>query len=165
MINMDLTRLFAMQKELDTRIKTEHGLQSTTLIDKKIVALLVELGELANETRCFKFWSHKPPASDTVIIEEYVDVLHFILSIGIEIDAESEPILDLTKPLEDVTEQFLKLYEAVIAFKNSKELKEYHSIFTLFLGLGKLLGFSEQKIKEAYISKNEVNHKRQDQGY
>jgi len=31
--------------------------------------------------------------------------------------------------------------------------------------LGKLLGFSSEEIKEAYISKNEVNYKRQKEGY
>ncbi len=82
---MDWNQLLNMQNELDRHIESEHGLQNADLVDKKILALLVELGELANETRCFKFWSKKAPSEQEVILEEYVDGIHFILSLGIEI--------------------------------------------------------------------------------
>jgi len=54
---MNLTKLFEMQKVLDDRIVAEKGLQGVDLLDKKILALLTELGELSNEYRGFKFWS------------------------------------------------------------------------------------------------------------
>nr|QRZ17780.1 dUTP diphosphatase [Virgibacillus sp. AGTR] len=54
---MNLNKLFPIQKELDTRIEREKGLEGQNLLDKKILALQVELGELANEWRGFKFWS------------------------------------------------------------------------------------------------------------
>lgn len=74
---MDWKKLFDMQKELDTYIETNHNVKQAELLDKKILALLVEVGELANETRCFKFWSKKKPSERDVIIEEYVDGIHF----------------------------------------------------------------------------------------
>ncbi|GAA0415215.1 hypothetical protein GCM10008934_02680 [Virgibacillus salarius] len=46
---MNLDKLFPIQKELDTRIEREKGLEGQDLLDKKILALQVELGELANE--------------------------------------------------------------------------------------------------------------------
>src|SRR5690625_5238764 len=46
-----------MQAELDKKIVKEKGLEGQDLLDKKILALQVELGELANEWRGFKFWS------------------------------------------------------------------------------------------------------------
>ena len=55
------------------------------IVKRKMLALLVEIGELANETRCFKYWSNKPASEREVILEEYVDGLHFILSIGIDL--------------------------------------------------------------------------------
>ena len=78
---MNLQKLFQMQNTLDKRIQAEHHLEGVPLLHKKILSLQVELGELANETRCFKFWSTKKPSSNDVILEEYVDCLHFILSI------------------------------------------------------------------------------------
>jgi len=54
---MDLSKLFKAQKELDDHINKAKGLEGQDLLDKKILALLVELGELANEERSWKFWS------------------------------------------------------------------------------------------------------------
>src|SRR5690625_3567895 len=127
---MNLEKLFKAQKELDDRIVEEKGLQRKVLLDKKILALQVELGELANEWRGFKFWSEKQKprtnepiecetcdgwgsetdplgicmssdkcencsgtgfvGSRNTLLEEYVDCLHFILSIGIELGIEYE---------------------------------------------------------------------------
>jgi len=56
---MDLAKLFQLQRQLDERIEQEHPRQpGEDRLAKKILALLVELGELANEARFFKFWSH-----------------------------------------------------------------------------------------------------------
>src|SRR5688500_20051556 len=58
--------------------------KKTDVFREKCLALLVELGELANETRCFKFRSKKPRNDDSVLLEEYVDNRHFRLSLGLE---------------------------------------------------------------------------------
>ena len=162
---MNFKVLFNMQKELDTKIQTQHNLENEDLIDRKILALLVEIGELANETRCFKFWSLKPPAHADTILEEYVDGIHFILSLGLEMN------IDITMNFEDlessktVSEQFLIVYEKVSVFKQDASVTNYKTLFEEYLLLGNLLGFTSIQMEKAYISKNEVNHKRQQQGY
>ena len=57
-----------------------------------MLALLVEIGELANETRSFKFWSVKPASEKKIILEEFVDGIHFILSLGIECGFHKQPL-------------------------------------------------------------------------
>ena len=79
---MNLQQLFTMQKELDDFIEQTQNIQQDVFQEKGL-ALLVELAELANETRCFKFWSTKGPSAREVILEEYVDSIHFILSLGL----------------------------------------------------------------------------------
>lgn len=162
---MLLTTLFELQKELDTRIEKEHGLEQADLMDKKIMALLVELGELANETRCFKFWSKKPAAPRDVILEEYVDGVHFILSIGLELKIQEQVNLDPIDENKDLVEQFQQVFASIIDFRKQLNFETYHKIFNEYIKLGKLLGFSVEDIEEAYKMKNEVNHQRQDQGY
>ena len=76
--------LFTKQQELDKYIAENHDLKHKDVFEEKFLALLVELGELANETRCFKFWSKKAPSEKQIILEEYVDNIHFLLSIGLE---------------------------------------------------------------------------------
>lgn len=162
---VNLAKLFMMQKELDTKIETQHQLQQEMLFDRKILALLVEVGELANETRCFKFWSVKPPASIDVILEEYVDGIHFILSLGLEIDIEPTIQFENKQDKRNVTEQFLYVYQSITLFKDERSISMYKNMFEEYLFLGELLGFSSAQIEKAYVSKNEVNHERQKQGY
>jgi dimeric dUTPase (all-alpha-NTP-PPase superfamily) len=162
---MNLSKLFMMQKELDTKIETQHQLQNESLVERKVLALLVEVGELANETRCFKFWSLKPPAPIDVILEEYVDGIHFILSLGIEINVEPSLSFEIKHTVRSVTEQFLQVYESINAFKKEQSISMYKKMFEEYLLLANLLGFSNEQIEAAYMSKNEVNHERQQQGY
>lgn len=163
---MNWETLFKMQQELDQRIEVEHGLENEDLFRRKVMALLVELGELANETRCFKFWSTKPPKEDEIILEEYVDGLHFILSLGLEKGYRYSPQEDGHNSVDvDLTEQFHKVYGEVHLFQESPNDLHYQQLFKTFLNLGVKLGFSEQSIQDAYYHKNEVNHERQENGY
>lgn len=161
---MDLQRLFKMQNTLDKRIQTEHNLYGIPLLRKKILSLQVELGELANETRCFKFWSTKKPSSKDVILEEYVDCLHFILSIGIEKNFQTIT-LDINHISSELSEQFLNLYIYIADFITCSSIDNYLNIFQNFLSLGQSLGFCEEDIENGYLYKNNINHERQDNGY
>ncbi|KGP90861.1 hypothetical protein N780_02430 [Pontibacillus chungwhensis BH030062] len=162
---MNWETLFKMQQQLDQRIEAEHGLEHEDLFRKKVMALLVELGELANETRCFKFWSTKPPKEDEVILEEYVDGLHFILSLGLEKGYRYHQ-QEQKEALEGgLTDHFHKVFGEIHLFQESPTDMHYQQLFKTFLDLGVKLGFSEQSIQDAYYQKNEVNHQRQEDGY
>jgi len=161
---MNLHKLFQMQDTLDHRIQSEHHLEGVPLLNKKILALQVELGELANETRCFKFWSTKKPSANDVILEEYVDCLHFILSLGLE-KSYDNITLNIQNINKELSQQFLNLYVNVADFITSSSIDNYLNIFNNFLGLGNSLGFSDEEIENAYLYKNKINHERQDNGY
>ena len=163
---MQLGKLFEMQKALDTHIEDKHSLQDEDLFDRKVLALLVEIGELANETRSFKFWSVKPSSAKEVILEEFVDGVHFILSLGIECGYEAEQIdLKDEGTSLNVTEQFLFVYERISLFQKSKGLADYKKVVSSFLELATLLGFTYGEIERAYFHKNEVNYQRQQNNY
>jgi len=166
------------------------------------LALLVELGELANEWRGFKFWSdnQKPntssykcsecgfvreenidcPLADehyeftmdhfNPLLEEYVDCLHFILSIGndLNINEHQEFCATATK---DVITLFAKInrYVAELWWEchddgTDKPIKWLFALSN-FIRLGEQLGFTWEQIEQAYFKKNKVNHQRQTDGY
>ncbi|MBU8879654.1 dUTP diphosphatase [Bacillus sp. FJAT-29790] len=163
---MNYRKLFDMQTGLDQHIETKHQLQAEDLFDRKVLALLVELGELANETRCFKFWSLKPSSPKETVLEEFVDGVHFILSLGIEcgFDQENNYSVDLLKK-ESATEQFLFVFEQISKFRTSRSMEDYKKLFQAYLDLGELLGFNAEETEKAYMDKNEVNYQRQQDGY
>ncbi len=163
---MNTQTLFKMQKALDRHIETQHNLEQEDLFDRKVLALLVEIGELANETRCFKFWSVKPASEIDIILEEFVDGVHFILSLGIECGFEDLEKIPQSKSDElDATNQFLAIYEHVQKFRMSRNKEDYMQLFQSYLKLAQLLGLTEDQIEQAYIQKNEVNYYRQRKGY
>jgi dimeric dUTPase (all-alpha-NTP-PPase superfamily) len=163
---MNLEKLFRMQKALDTHIEEKHQLEVEDLFDRKILALLVEIGELANETRSFKFWSVKPASAKEVILEEFVDGIHFILSLGIECGFDSKDIdLTLSESNLSVTEQFLIVYEVISIFQRSKGFDDFIHLFEAYVQLASSLGFKKEEIDQAYITKNEVNFQRQQNNY
>ena len=174
---MNLQKLFEMQRQLDERIIREKELEGKDLLPNTILALQVELGELANEWQGFKHWKTNPQPKPGML-EEYVDGLHFVLSIGLKLN---EHIFDWFREYEankmpgwylsnTITEQFNEVFFRVSFLLCKIDMDDYSSnlygdVICYYLGLGEMLGFSWKEIEEAYLRKNAVNHERQERGY
>lgn len=91
-----LSQLYELQQELDNYILENKclNLGKKELLTDTLLALQVEVSELANATRCFKHWSNKGQDPKDVVIDEYVDVLHFFLSVGNQLGFKSKEIED-----------------------------------------------------------------------
>lgn len=156
--------LFIAQKGLDETIHKNHGVSYENTFTRRTLALLVEIGELANTTRCFKFWSYKKCEAKEVVLDEYADGLHFFLSLGIIIDSKKTEY-EIVKPDNDLTEQFLKIYESVSVFKNDSSEENYEKAFSNFFNLLPLLGYSWDDLEKAYYKKLGTNYVRQETNY
>ena len=162
---MKLQPLFDMQKSLDTYIQAEKNISHDVFLEKGL-ALLVELAELANETRCFKFWSSKGPSEKEVILEEYVDSIHFLLSLGIEMnldDLESWPVDHREE--SSLTLLFLHTQSSINQFLIEPTKENYKDIWSWYGAVASNLGFTHGQISKAYLDKNEKNYERQRSGY
>lgn len=160
---IDLTPLFPLQRELDEDIASRHQVTYQSTFHKRLLALLVELGEFANETRCFKYWSLKGPSEKEKILDEYADGLHFFLSLGIPLGEVSyshryEKSLDLT-------EQLLLVYAEVAELNKHYDPKRYEKAFGHYLDIIPLLGFTSSEAIDAYKKKLGTNHARQENAY
>src|SRR5699024_591168 len=138
---MDLQPLFETQKKLDDRIVKEKGLGGQDLLDKKILALQVELGELANEWREWKFWSEDRDPR----IEFICNLCKGSGEISVETAVGSAEMgydvyeVDVNCPVcEDIDDD-----------KNPL-LEEYVDCLHFILGIGNDLGYSD--ITEEWIS-------------
>lgn len=100
------------------------------------------------------------------LLEEYVDSLHFILSIGLELVIN--PTLDwddITTDESDITHQFLEITARILEVDHRENTESWKELFEEFYLLGKMLGFTWEQVEEAYYAKNKVNHARQENGY
>lgn len=155
-MKIDFTELLKAQKELDDVIIGDKKIENLT--ENKLVALSVELAELFNEIRCFKYWSNKGPSKKEVIIEEYVDVLHFWLSLANDKGIVVGTVNGIYPKVEFLEELYISLIDDIT--------RDYLPLFIIeFLSLGEMLGFTEKEIIEAYYRKRDINFKRQQEGY
>jgi len=82
---MDFQEWYDKQAKLDNYIMEKRGLTNEVsheyLLQERIMALMVEVSEFANATRCFKYWSSKDAEPRERLLDEMADMMHFIPSI------------------------------------------------------------------------------------
>ncbi|MBU8575710.1 dUTP diphosphatase [Bacillus pumilus] len=112
------------------------------------------------------------------LLEEYADCIHFFLSIAIK-KGWQEDMQIPEEVIEDFKEEgldgglsgaFLEMQWSLLnsrMFKDEEKKKEHFRVaWGLFLAIGIVgFGFTPEQIEQAYIDKNAVNHKRQQEGY
>lgn len=146
------------QYELDKRIL--NGAEYP--LGKINIALFVELGELMNELPTyFKYWKKTSVNNKEKALEEYVDCLHFAVSLlnynDFDIDFTYNNCSPDNSPYNrnNISNE---LYTTI-------SMAGYEtSIKTLFT-LGHRFGFTWDEIYQAYLKKNKINHERQTEGY
>lgn len=156
--------LSKIQDALDSRIFELHNTSRKATRDDRVLALLVEAGELANETRCFKYWSLQKPSEDAVIFEEFSDIVHFSLSLGIDIGFD-ERIIEYEASSLTLNEQFHSLYKSINDFSLRNSIEDYKHLLQVIFSLSYSLGMKSEDIREMYLYKNQKNHQRQDNNY
>ncbi|AOG60684.1 dUTP diphosphatase [Spiroplasma helicoides] len=166
MINItNIKNLIEKQKKLDANIESTHNIpQNEETLSKKIVALFVEFGEFINEQREFKFWSNKKASEKDVLLEEYVDGIHFILSIGYTIGFNPDSYkFDLKN--KSIIDIYLECYEKLAIFNKNRSIENYINLLNSFFSVASILNFSEEDILDAYDKKNKINFKRIEEKY
>lgn len=171
-------RLQPYQAKLDAYIIKEHNLDPDT-IDYELsmgIARAVEMGELANEIRCFKLWSKNQKPTDRVL-DEYVDVLHFMLGrcnyLLKKFTNGEFGVIDVYK----ITKRdfgnwtrsnslMLTLFQLFNFEVDEMDIKWFiKGEIECFLYLGNLLNFTPEQVENAYHKKNKINYERQQNNY
>ncbi|PNP90637.1 hypothetical protein BMT55_11710 [Listeria newyorkensis] len=185
---MNTDKLLAEQAQLDEAIIKRKRLEGWSYFDRLMntyVALDVELSEFANEGQWFKRWKQDPtPKADA--LKEYVDCIHFFLSIANQQgwgDALKLKNLDIETDQVDMDRSHANVYyleikhnlnASIINQQNddvdAMDLKTCEMYFRLAWGIFIVLGrvymrFTFDDMEQAYHDKNKVNHERQHNGY
>ncbi|KAF0223620.1 MAG: dUTPase [Erysipelotrichaceae bacterium] len=163
-MTLKLSEIRNLQIELDERIMANHQVNRDQTRTKRILALLVEIAELANETRTFKFWSFKKASEKEVLLEELSDCVHFVISLGIDLNDELES-LEFKPRLETLSVQFIDWMAEAARLETEFTVEQYQKVLSYIASVALALGFSAEDVATTYLKKNEINHHRQDNQY
>lgn len=158
-----MENMMKIHKQLEDKIEKRFDLSPRSMHDENIVAFMVEIGELANETKCFKYWSADKSIKRARVLEEYADLCHVLIGLGNAIGAKPfEP-----KRLQEnsLTQQFITLYDITLKHHWLQEERTWTSLVNATIGLGFLLHFTEEEVENAFKQKHELNMKRQESDY
>ncbi|GMO13344.1 MAG: dUTP diphosphatase [Mycoplasmoidaceae bacterium] len=172
-MKVDFSDIVAQQEELDKEIMSKHNTSyKKTFLERKL-ATLVELGELANEIKSFKYWSIKGPSDKSVILEEYADGLHFISGFFVQYKKEMKPLFVLSDKINQILDKknintrLINIYNLILKLNPSSDdtPSTLKNLYKSYLELGLNLGYNIEEIKIGYKSKHEINHTRQNNNY
>lgn len=156
--------IYEENKKLDEMFDKIYDNHNIKTIEKNIVELLVEIGEFANETRCFKYWSNKKPSDKEIILDEYADcfimALYFCNMVKITLD-EDFIVVNET----DIVAQFKELYKVVSKLDCNLDKKIVKEILSNIVNLGKLLSFTNEDIIDGCLTKINRNKQRFETGF
>lgn len=119
--------------------------------EKNCIELMVEIAELANETRCFKYWSIKI-ADKEEVLEEYADCITMILSFFTHFNLKLDNIPNHYET-DDIILLFNELFKESSCMLDSSSENLVKTIFSNIVYLGKLLGFTDDELYEACYKK------------
>ena len=146
---MNIKKMLYAQKELDDIWMKRANLTEYPL-EMTITAYRVELGELLQEWKQFKYWKmNKGEINRDKMLEEWADCMHFALSL----------------------ENYIKKYNCeddgyyrYIVNHIENDVKKYFTDFDILientLALGIKLGYTLDELDGAYWRKNKINWER-----
>ena len=193
---MNFKKLQQMQAALDAAILAEKAtMTAEERFDKTLVALSVEIAEVANTAEHFKFWKDNKGKVDSkrfltgtnktyydtvklekvifakahklTLVEEASDCLHFILSLANQVGVK---IVNFEQEENTSKEDaFIKLLQGIAKISTSTTNTvltiDIRLIFNALLTYFCLLGITPEELEQAYYDKNKVNYERLENGY
>jgi len=157
-------KIYEENKKMDKLFDLFNNESDNEMIEKNIVELLVEIGELANETRCFKYWSVKKSSPKNIILEEYADcflmALYFCNMTNVKLSEKFQIIEE-----KNIVKQIKKLYILISKLECDLKKENVKEIFANLVNLGRILNFSDNDIIEGCLLKIDKNKKRMKTGY
>lgn len=163
-----IKEMLQMQEKLDEAIMKEYGLDE---IDEENLrmAILDEVGELTHELKANWCWWKKTqaPVDKEKVLGELVDIWHFVLSYQNHFNFGEEARLSylneeelsngMLKRLRTKKSNLSKVLTRLVIFESS--------IIPVLIAITEYLGFTIERVYEAYCSKNKINYQRLKEGY
>lgn len=162
---MDLSKLYSMQEELDNRLYRKNhfvldSMPKGELLNSLILALLVEVGKLADLIGSFKFWDGKSSADKEALLDGFASMFRSYLSVGNEDNLKFDKSSFVERKADaGRTKMFRGIYYCISRFDSDYGLNEYRrleyykDIGAWMMMLWKSFGFTDEEIENVCLGK------------
>lgn len=163
-----IKEMLQMQAKLDEAIMKEYGL---TCIDEEKLrfAIIDEVGELTHELKGDWCWWKKTqaPVDRKKVLGELVDIWHFVLSWQNHFKDGEEGMINASAVVRN-SKRILNLLKTK-EYRLSEELSDLVAWelckLERLIAITEYLGFTIERVYEAYCGKNKINYQRLKEGY
>ena len=164
MIN-EYMEYYQRNKQLDKMYEDKYSNIDSKYFEKNCLELIVELCELANESKCFKYWTIKE-ADKGLVLEEYADCISMLLCIFNHYEVDEIKIID-RELNDDVVIIFNDVIRMCTMLMNEDIVTDelLYEIFTYLLHIGKLLNLDDREILDVCYMKLGKNIERLNSDY
>lgn len=154
------------QHFLDSKIVEKHKLVlNKDMLKKKIIAFWVELGEYANEEKSFKYWKQGDAGTRGIQLEEYIDGLHFIISIGNQVKFNFDDFAFISSKMTNNIDCYFAIIEKTTKFVENQNDETFLDLLNAFLQIAVVQNMSEDELIVTYQAKHKKNQERQVDNY
>lgn len=153
---MNIQTLLKHEEELIKNIAIDNTLNDYTLFARKHLQLHIKMSDLANETKCYKYWVGEIDSVNLEnVFQKYISCFHQILFLGL--DSKFENLESITAQNTDscLSDQFLNLYIDINDSIMSSSEDHFITLVEDYLTLGNSLGFSEKQITNGILDYTE----------
>lgn len=145
--------IYNRNKRLDDIFMNKYMDTEDKYYEKNCLELIVELCELANESKFFKYWTVKKPNKE-LVLEEYADSLLMVLYMFNTYNVDTVSTIDVDIS-DDILEEFNVIIRMCTSLMKSENITDMYlkEIFTRLIHIGKLLGLNNNEIVDACYKK------------
>lgn len=165
---MELNELFKIQEIIEEKIKRlsdieEDSVGEENIFDIKFLALQVKTGEIANLTKCYKYYKIKRNIPKEKVIVRYIDGIKFLLSIGnnYEFNVINIDSIDKVEKMDNVIKLFSSIFDDIRDLRKTILQKDYVDslsiyirLFARYVNLGECLGLGFEEVYDYYMKNN-----------
>ena len=157
--------IYNRNKKLDDIFMNKYIDTEDKLYEKNCLELIVELCELANESKCFKYWTINKPNKE-LVLEEFADSLLMVLYMFNTYNVEFVSTVDADSS-DDILDEFNVIIRMCTNLMNRDNITDMFlkEIFTRLIHIGKLLLLSDNEIIDACYKKIIKNEERLNSDY
>ena len=145
----DVAKLYQVYINREIQV-AKNEILNTTRINQKILSFLHDLSEVGLESRCYLFWEKEEPVNHQQLLENYLEGLTMLMSIGYELRIDSIKNHTEIPENQDLYSLFFKIYQSILNVQKQYSSEDYQNTIDDYFTLGFKLGIDIDEIIDNY---------------